>query len=177
MPKKMVAAAVVALALAAAGAAAASAVTHQGFRSQAASLSANGLTLHTTKLGKVMATSSGMTLYLFKADKGTKSACYGKCATFWPPLLASKKPAAGTGVKSSLIGLTMRKNGTHQVTYGGHPLYRFKLDKKPGQTNGQRQDFFGGLWYAVNSGGKAITKAPPPAGTTTGTTYTTTSPY
>jgi predicted lipoprotein with Yx(FWY)xxD motif len=173
MPKKMVAAAVVALALAAAGAAAASVVTHQGLRSLTASSSANGLTLHKTKLGKVVATGSGMTLYLFRADKHGKSACYGKCATFWPPLLASKKPAAGTGVKSSLIGLVMRKNGTHQVTYAGHPLYRFKLDKKAGQVNGQGQDFFGGLWYAVNSGGKAITKSPPPTGTT-GTTNTTT---
>src|SRR5689334_25204809 len=106
MPRKMVAAAVVAVALAAAGAAAASAVTHQSFRS---SSSANGLTLHKTKLGKVIATGSGMTLYLFKADKGTKSNCYGKCATFWPPMLATKKPAAGAGLKSSLIGLTMRK--------------------------------------------------------------------
>jgi len=173
MPKKMVAAAVVALVLAAAGAAAASAVTHQGFRSTASS-SANGLALHKTKLGKVVATGSGMTLYLFRADKRGKSACYGKCATFWPPLLASRKPAAGAGVKSSLIGLTMRRNGTHQVTYNGHPLYRFKLDKSAGQIKGQGQDFFGGLWYAVNSGGKAITKSPPPTGTTTGTTNTTT---
>jgi predicted lipoprotein with Yx(FWY)xxD motif len=173
MPKKMVAAAVVALALAAAGAAAASAVTHQGFRSSSSS-SANRLTLHKTKLGKVIATGSGMTLYLFKADKGTKSACYGKCATFWPPMLASKKPAAGAGVKSSLIGLTKRKNGTHQVTYNRHPLYRFKLDKGAGQIKGQGQDFFGGLWWAVNSAGKAVTKSPPPSGTTTGTTNTTT---
>jgi predicted lipoprotein with Yx(FWY)xxD motif len=173
MPKKMVAAAVVALALAAAGAAAASAVTHQGL-SRSTKSSAKGLTLHKTSLGKVVATGSGMTLYLFKADKRGKSACYGKCATFWPPLLASKKPAAGTGVKSSLIGLVMRKNGTHQVTYNHHPLYRFKLDKRAGQIKGQAQDFFGGLWYLVNSGGKQITKSPPPTGTTTGTTNTTT---
>jgi len=172
MPKKFVVAAVVALALAAAGAAAAAAVTHQGFRSLTSSSSA-GLTLHKTKLGKVIATGSGMTLYLFKADKGTKSNCYGKCATFWPPQLATKKPAAGAGLKSSLIGLTMRKNGTHQVTYAGHPLYRFKLDKSAGQVKGQGQDFFGGLWYVVNSSGKAVTKSPPPAGTTTGTTGTT----
>jgi predicted lipoprotein with Yx(FWY)xxD motif len=173
MPKKMVVAAVVALALAAAGAAAAAAVTHQGFRTLAASSSANSLTLHQTSIGKAIATSSGMTLYLFKADKVKgKSSCYGQCATYWPPQLATKKPAAGTGVKAGLIGLIMRKNGTHQVTYAGHPLYRFKLDKKPGQTKGQGQDFFGGLWYGVNSGGKAITKSPSP-GTTTSTTSTT----
>jgi predicted lipoprotein with Yx(FWY)xxD motif len=174
MPRKMVAAAVVALALAAAGAAAASVVTHQSLRS---SSSGGGLTLHKTNLGKVIATGSGMTLYLFKADKGTKSNCYGKCATFWPPMLATKKPAAGAGLKSSLIGLTKRKNGTHQVTYAGHPLYRFKLDKKPGQTAGQKQDFFGGLWYVVNSSGKAVTKSPPPAGTTTYSTTSTTIRY
>jgi predicted lipoprotein with Yx(FWY)xxD motif len=175
MPKKIVAAVVVAIALAAAGAAAAAVVTHQ-------SSSATGtVNLRQTKLGKVLAAKSGKTLYLFMADKKNKSACYGKCATFWPPLTVASKATAGTGIKANLLGVTMRKDGKHQVTYNGHPLYLFKLDKAAGQVNGQRQDFFGGVWYVVSSSGKAITKAAGSGGggggTTTTSPYTTTSRY
>jgi len=169
-------AAVLMLALAAAGAAAAAAVTHQGFRLLASSSSSGTVNLHKTNLGKVLATRTGMTLYLFKKDSNGRSACYGKCATFWPPLLASGKPTAGTGVKASMLKTTKRTNGTLQVTYNGHPLYRFKLDKKAGQTAGEGQDFFGGKWYGVNAAGRAVLKAPA-SGTTTGTTYTTTTRY
>ena len=165
MPKKIVVVAVAALALAAAGAAAAAAVTHQSAGSTGT------VNLRATKLGKVLATKTGHTLYLFMADKRGKSVCYGKCATFWPPLTVAGKATAGTGVKARLLGVTMRKDGKHQVTYKGHPLYRFKLDKRAGQTSGQRQDFFGGVWYVVSSSGAAITKAP--ASTTTTSTTTT----
>lgn len=158
------------VALAAAGVAAAAAVTHQ-------SAGATGtVDLRSTKLGKVLVTKSGLTLYLFKADKSGRSVCYGQCATYWPPLLARTKPTAGTGVKAKLLGTTKRKDGKKQVTYAGHPLYRFKLDKKAGQVNGEGQDFFGGKWYGVNAAGKAVTHAPAGGGTTT-TPTTTTSPY
>jgi predicted lipoprotein with Yx(FWY)xxD motif len=169
MPKKVVAAAVAAIALAAAGVAAAAVVTHP--RVLAASTSTGSVTLHSTKLGKVLATRTGMTLYLFRADKNGKSACYGQCATFWPPLLKKGTLTAGTGLKAKLLGTTKRRNGTRQITYAGHPLYRYKLDKNVGQVAGQGQDFFGGKWYVVSSAGRAITKAP--TSTTTNTTTTT----
>jgi predicted lipoprotein with Yx(FWY)xxD motif len=161
---------VVAVALAVAGVAAAAAVTHQ---SSAVSGTVN---LHKTKLGKVLAGKTGKTLYLFMADKNGKSACYGKCAVNWPPLLG--KATAGTGVKAALLGTTKRKDGTKQVTYAGHPLYYFKLDKAAGQTTGEGLDFFGGKWWGVNSSGKAVKHAASGGGggTTTSPT-TTTSPY
>jgi predicted lipoprotein with Yx(FWY)xxD motif len=177
MSKKIVLAAVLAVALAAAGVAAAAAVAHQSSRSQAAGRSTAGrVTLHKTKIGRILATSSGRTLYLFMADRKGKSACYGKCAAFWPPLMKKGKVRAGAGVKAKLLGTTKRKNGKLQVTYKGHPLYLFKLDKGAGQVAGQRQNFFGGVWYAVSSSGKADKKSPPAGGTTTGTT-TATNPY
>src|SRR5579862_6964627 len=124
MLKKTVLAAAFAIALAAAGVAAAAAVTHQGSASPAASNATAGrVTLHKTKVGNVLATSSGRTLYLFMADKHGRSACYGKCATDWPPLMKRGKVSASTGVKSKLFGTTKRKNGKLQVTYKGHPLY------------------------------------------------------
>jgi len=176
MPKRTVLVAVLAIALAAAGVAAAAAVTHQSSRSLAAtSASAGRVTLHKTKLGNVLATSSGRTLYLFMADKHGRSACYGKCASFWPPLMQAGKLRAGAGVKAKLLGTTKRKNGKLQVTYKGHPLYLFSLDKGAGQTAGQGQNFFGGRWYVVSAAGKAEKKSAPSSGTTSGTTNT--NPY
>src|ERR1700757_4484857 len=96
------------VALAAAGVAAAAAVTHQS------STVTGTVNLHKTKLGKVLAGKSGKTLYLFMADKHGKSACYGKCASFWPPLMKKGKVSASTGVKAALLGTTARKNGALQ---------------------------------------------------------------
>ena len=170
LKKKVVLAVVAALALAVAGAAAAAAVTH--------SQSSSGtVTLRTTKLGKVLATRAGMTLYLFRADKKGKSACYGQCATYWPPLLKKGALTAGTGLKAKLLGTTKRKNGTRQVTYAGHPLYRFKLDKAAGDVAGQGQDFFGGKWYALSAAGRTVTRSATSTNTTTTTPGTTTCAY
>ena len=173
MPKRTVLVAALVIALAAAGVATAAAVTHQGSASLAASrASAGSITLHKTKLGNVLATSSGRTLYLFMVDKNGRSACYGKCASFWPPLMQKGKLRAGAGIKAKLLGTTKRKNGKRQVTYNGHPLYLFSLDKGAGQTAGQGQNFFGGRWFVVSAAGKAHKSS---AGTTSSTTNT--NPY
>jgi predicted lipoprotein with Yx(FWY)xxD motif len=172
MLKRTVLLTALALALAAAGVATAAAVTHQSPRSLAAGKATAGrVTLHKTKLGKVLATSLGRTLYFFMKDKNGRSACYGSCASYWPPLMKKGALRAGTGVKAKLLGTTKRKNGKLQATYNGHPLYLYKGDTGAGQISGQRQNFFGGRWYVVSAGGKAI-KAAPPAGGGTTTTYT-----
>ena len=171
MLKRTALGATLAVALAAAGVAAAAAVAHQS--SAASSATAGRVTLHKTKIGNVLATSSGRTLYLFMKDKNGKSACYGQCATYWPPLMKKGALRAGAGVKASLLGTTKRKNGKAQVTYKGHPLYLFKLDHAAGQIAGQRQNFFGGKWYAVSASGAANTKAPPAGGGTSTSTTTT----
>jgi predicted lipoprotein with Yx(FWY)xxD motif len=133
------------------------------------------VSLHRTSLGMVLVTSKGRTLYLFMKDRNGKSACYSACAKFWPPLLASAKPTAGAGVKASLLGRTRRSNGTMQVTYNRHPLYRFSLDKATGQTKGEGLLEFGAKWYVVSSHGGAMIKSS--STTTSGTTTTNTSTY
>jgi predicted lipoprotein with Yx(FWY)xxD motif len=60
--------------------------------------------LRTTTLGKVLVDARGRTLYLFEKDKRGRSACYGGCATYWPPLLSSAKPRPASGVRASLLG-------------------------------------------------------------------------
>jgi predicted lipoprotein with Yx(FWY)xxD motif len=118
----------------------------------------HGARLHiaNTRLGRILVDSRGITLYDFVKDKGKTSVCYGACAALWPPLLTHGKPVAGRGVRSSLLGVTKRKDGKLEVTYGGHPLYYFVTDRKPGQTTGQGVNQFGGPWWVLSPKGKEI---------------------
>ena len=109
-----------------------------------------------TRLGRILVDSRGITLYDFPPDKGKISVCYGACAALWPPLITHGKPVAGRGVRASLLGTTKRKDGKLEVTYGGHPLYYFVADRKPGQTNGQGVNQFGGPWWVISPAGKEI---------------------
>ena len=112
------------------------------------------------KLGQIIVDSRGRTVYLFEKDKNGQSACYGACAKFWPPVLAKGKPTAGTGAKASLLGVVMRKDGAHQLTYGGHPLYGFVKDKAPGQATGEGLNFFGGGWDVLGPSGNKLEGSP-----------------
>jgi predicted lipoprotein with Yx(FWY)xxD motif len=108
------------------------------------------------KLGTILVDGQGRTLYLFEKDARNHSACSGACAKFWPPELTTGKPVAGAGVKVSLLGEIMRSDGTDQVTYNGHPLYRFVKDTSSGQTTGQAADAFGAGWYVIAPNGSKI---------------------
>jgi predicted lipoprotein with Yx(FWY)xxD motif len=110
----------------------------------------------TSPLGRILVDGKGITLYDFPPDKGTTSVCYGACAALWPPLLTQGKPVPGHGLRASLLGTTKRKDGKLQVTYGGHPLYYFVTDRKPGQTTGQGVNQFGGPWWVISPAGKEI---------------------
>ena len=50
----------------------------------------------------------------------------------------------------------MRADGTTQVTYAGHPLYRYAEDTAPGTTRGQGSNAFGAKWYVVAPSGQKI---------------------
>jgi predicted lipoprotein with Yx(FWY)xxD motif len=95
-------------------------------------------------------------LYLFTIDvpnNGT-SACYGKCATFWPPFYVSdlKLPPS---LNVSSFKVIMRTDGNKQLTYNGWPLYHFAPDKQAGDTNGQG---VGGVWYAISPAAQPATR-------------------
>jgi len=115
-------------------------------------------------LGKILVDSQGRTLYLFQKDSGTTSSCTAACAVNWPPLRADGKPTLGSGADVSLVGTTMRSDGKSQVTYNGHPLYRFSGDTKPGDTNGEGVNAFGGLWYAIAPTGNQVSGSPANSG-------------
>jgi len=165
MLRRTVAVAVVAAAVVASGSAMAASTASKG---------GTKVLLHKTKLGKVLSTSSGMTLYLYTPDAKNKSNCYTGCISFWPALIAKGKVQAGPGVKASLLGVTKRKNGQKQVTYKGHPLYTYVGDSKAGQVKGQG---YQSIWYVLNASGNAVKRAPASTAPTTTTSTTTTSPY
>ena len=116
------------------------------------------VTWRKTPIGNAITTSSGHTLYLFRADHGTTSECYGQCAVYWPPLLTTGKPVASGRVQTSLLGTTKRKDGKLQVTYKGHPLYTFLEDKQAGMTKGEGLNAAGAKWYALAPSGSTIDK-------------------
>ncbi|HLX33164.1 MAG TPA: hypothetical protein VKR79_10420 [Gaiellaceae bacterium] len=130
--------------------------------------------LHSTSLGKVLASSKGDTLYLLTADPKNKSVCKGSCAQTWPPLLTKGKPRAGKGVKASLLN-EIKRGTKEQVTYNGHPLYLYIGDSGPGQVSGEGIKSFGGTWYALNAAGKKVAKTSGGGGGTTTSPYT--NPY
>jgi predicted lipoprotein with Yx(FWY)xxD motif len=102
-------------------------------------------------LGSFLVDSKGMTLYLFTTDTPNTSTCYGGCAGYWPPLLTTGAPVAGTGVTASMLGTTSRTDGTTQVTYNGWPLYYYVSDKVAGDTTGENVQ---GTWFVITPAGE-----------------------
>jgi predicted lipoprotein with Yx(FWY)xxD motif len=106
------------------------------------------LAVHNATYGTILTDNQGRTLYRYTPDTvNVSSACYGRCATAWPPLLVSAgNPVAGEGVNGNLLGVLTRTDGTRQVMYNGMPLYYYANDKAAGDTNGQ---FLRNVWFVV----------------------------
>ena len=116
-------------------------------RATAAAGRAAALKVSHTRVGPVLASSHGRTLYYYSADKrhSGKSACTGTCATAWPPLAAPVKAPAGVHLPGKL-GVITRPGGIKQVTLNGYPLYLYVGDKTPGQIAGNN---IGGAWHVI----------------------------
>jgi predicted lipoprotein with Yx(FWY)xxD motif len=112
---------------------------------------------HSGPLGTYLTDGAGKSLYLFESDTATKSTCNGACVAYWPPLTGT--PHAMGGVAAGKLTTITRSDGSKQVAYAGHPLYYFKEDSSPGDTNGQGSSNFGAKWYLLTPSGSAITSA------------------
>jgi predicted lipoprotein with Yx(FWY)xxD motif len=126
------------------------------------SVSAAGDTISTwcsSAYGAILVTGKGYALYASTADTAKKLACAASCAAVWPPLTVSGAPKLARGLSKSLVGEVVRGDGSHQLTYGGHPLYTYRADTGPHLVNGQHLNGSGGTWYVVSATtGKLITK-------------------
>ena len=132
--------------------------------------SGTGIKTVSTSKGTVLTDSKGFTLYWYAIDTPAKSMCTGECATFWPPVPASTKVASGVSL-SGTWGSVTDADGKKQLTYDGHPLYTFTVDKAPGQVNGNGVTTSGGasadLWWAATpTMAKLAAAAPAPSSST-----------
>jgi predicted lipoprotein with Yx(FWY)xxD motif len=114
--------------------------------------SATVSTLEVVGYGKALA-SSGRPVYLLSSDPPGGSRCTGKCTSTWTPLTAEGKPTAGPGVDSSKLSTFKRADGTTQLLYDKHALYRHK---GRGLVSGAGVKSDGGTWYLVAPSGKPI---------------------
>jgi predicted lipoprotein with Yx(FWY)xxD motif len=96
------------------------------------------------KVEPVLTNEQGRTLYTFKPDTATKTACTGKCAVTWPPQLAKQVGQMDFGQIGSLSAV-QDANGI-QVQANGHFLYTFSKDTAAGQANGQG---VAGKWFVA----------------------------
>lgn len=110
------------------------------------------LSVASTSLGKVLVDGQGMTLYVLSADGTDKSTCSTQCLQFWPAAAPG-----GTQKVSAATGHTTTPDGTAIATVGGHPVYSFSLDHKPGDVNGEGVTEFGGTWHAASPTGLPVT--------------------
>jgi predicted lipoprotein with Yx(FWY)xxD motif len=113
------------------------------------------------KLGAILVTAQGFTLYHFTQDKKNTPTCTGACNSLWPALVvaAGTTPKGASGVSG--LGTVKLADGTRQVTYHGQPLYRFAPDTSTTDAKGQG---VAGLWFVVHP---AVTASVPRTTTTT----------
>jgi predicted lipoprotein with Yx(FWY)xxD motif len=97
------------------------------------------------KVGSVVVDAEGRTLYRFTAEAQGRPVCTGACVKTWPPATVSK----GSGLPDHVATVDRPDGGGLQLTYDGHPLYRYAGDHSTGDAKG---DGVGGQWYAVKAG-------------------------
>ncbi len=154
--RRLVPAALVIAALGFATSASAGGVAHTRARTATTAT----VSVRSTKYGNILVNSKGDTLYLWAKDKRNKTVCSDACEAVWPLVLVTGKPTAGPGVRASMLGtIAVSDSGSRrELTYNGHPLYRFASDVKPGDITGQGNPTFGAPWWLVSPDGNAITK-------------------
>ena len=103
----------------------------------------------------VLTNANGLTLYSFAPDTPATSKCSGSCAAYWPPVTGTT--AAAPGLPGKVTTIT-RTDGSHQLTYNGHPLYTYIGDSAPGQARGNN------LNLNSSKPNQAAAREPAPAG-------------
>jgi predicted lipoprotein with Yx(FWY)xxD motif len=158
--RTLITAAIVSLAVPSAAAAVAAPAAATPARSTAQAGQAVVVSTAASKFGRVLVTGAGRSLYVFSGDNfpfsrsgpfqlpctALNKAPNGKpCTAFWKPLLATGPLVAKHGVQQNKLG-TVTRNGVKQVTYFGHPLYRFVGDTAARQITGQGVAAFDGIF-------------------------------
>jgi len=122
----------------------------------------------TKKLGKILVSASGYTVFVFSGDGKNVDNCQTipGCTNVWVPMtFGGKKPinpatlGVGPGLKQSLLSsVAMDANyfNTPQATYNGYPLYTNAKDVVQADTKYVGESADGGKWYALNAAGHVV---------------------
>ena len=105
-----------------------------------------------SEFGTMLFDNHKQAIYIWELEESPKAECYGDCAVAWPPVLTDGAPRAGTGVQDSLLGTTVRSDGSTQVTYNGHPLYYY-AHEGPGEVKCHNILTHGGYWWVITPSG------------------------
>jgi predicted lipoprotein with Yx(FWY)xxD motif len=97
------------------------------------------------KVGSVIVDAQGRTLYRFTAEAEGLPVCTGACVRTWPPALAT----TASGLPAHVATVRRPDADELQLTYDGHPLYRYAGDRSRADAKGEG---VGGQWYAVKAG-------------------------
>ena len=100
------------------------------------------------KVGSVLVDAKGRTLYRFTAEAQGLPVCTGACVATWAPALAG----TASGLPKHVATVRRPDGGKLQLTYDGHPLYRYAGDQSKADANGEG---VGGQWYVVKAGAAA----------------------
>ncbi|MGH9105090.1 MAG: hypothetical protein ACRDZX_04490 [Acidimicrobiales bacterium] len=113
-------------------------------------------------------------VYTFSADTGHQSSCTetnvqsgAVCPVIWPPVLTTGLPRAAGGLDPHGLGVIIRPDGSHQVTWDGQPLYVFVKDALPTTASGTAVgeglgSLFGGTGFHLVPVTPPPTPPPPP---------------
>lgn len=104
--------------------------------------------------GPYVADSAGNALYFLEGDTdGSK--CVDDCTQAWMPVLATgAEPSGAPGLDAARVATVQRADGSQQVTYNGHPLYRYAADNGAGSVAGQGVQDQWGHWYLLTPAGE-----------------------
>ncbi|WP_407909172.1 COG4315 family predicted lipoprotein [Lysobacter claricitrinus] len=102
--------------------------------------------------GPYLTNAAGNALYYVEGDEDGRK-CVGPCIQSWPPVLAdTQQPTGAAGLQGAAISVITRPDGTRQVTFEGHPLYRYAADAGVGQANGDGVKDKFGSWHVAMPG-------------------------
>ena|SRR6478736_4602555 len=96
------------------------------------------------KVGSVIVDAQGRTLYHFTAEAQGLPVCTGACLGTWLPALATST----SGLPKHVAAIRRPDGGKLQLTYDGHPLYRYAGDRSKADANGEG---VGGQWYVIKA--------------------------
>jgi predicted lipoprotein with Yx(FWY)xxD motif len=123
------------------------------------------------KVGSVIVDAQGRTLYRFTAEAQGVPVCTGACVGTWPPAVVADADADAAGLPKHVATIKRPDGDKLQLTYDGHPLYRYAGDQSKADANGEGA---GGQWFVVTAGGgagSAASKSQPAKPNTKGYNY------